>query len=197
MTNFGKYPQNRGMNLTDGGDGTIGRKSTPEQKLKQREYNLKNKPKGNTLPRTEEEKQRLRLFLREINSKLGHPMLGKKHTEESKIKNRESCLKSGRNTWNTGVKYSKERTLDVRRVAALATGKPVLQVDFNGNIINEYLSIAEASRILGVAKNTITRVIKMGYLPKNLAFTFKFKSVLSFHNFQMKRRVFEQKSITI
>lgn len=49
-----------------------------------------------------------------------------------------------------------------RHAMAKSKGKPVIKCDTNGTIIEEYASIQEAARSIGVRHSAIQRVLKRG-----------------------------------
>ena len=91
----------RGYNLADGGGGTIGYKHTDEAIEKMREASKGNK---NRLGKhhTDETKQKLSIAHKGLQSKEKHPMWGRKHSTENRLK--MSKAGKGRIAWNKGRK---------------------------------------------------------------------------------------------
>ena len=92
ITEYHSNDKQFGYNLTDGGDGTLGRRFTDEQKKA-----LSEKHKGKII--SVEQRQKLR----EAN-------LGKHHSEETKRKISQSHMG---NTYNLGKKLSEERKIQI------------------------------------------------------------------------------------
>lgn len=123
MSNYSKWPEMRGLNLTDGGEGTVGRKATKEQILKQKER-LKISPnKGHNKPHTEETKKKMKeAQQRRINRKdYVSPRKGIKVTDENKKK--LSILNTGKKGHWLGKKFSEAHC---RNMSLARKGKPNL-----------------------------------------------------------------------
>jgi group I intron endonuclease len=94
MSNFCKWPEFNGLNLTNGGQGTIWYKATDEHRKKLSELHKKNPSRGMKGKKLSEETKRK---LSEYNK--ANPsrwMLGKKHSEETKQKIKETKRKNNR-----------------------------------------------------------------------------------------------------
>lgn len=101
MSNSSKWPEQRGMNLTDGGEGTIGQKHTPSQNAALRKRMANFKQTDESKKRISESKKgvkRYNMIGRKMNlsdeerkarserAKNQKNRVGRKHTEESKKK---------------------------------------------------------------------------------------------------------------
>lgn len=119
-----------GYNLTEGGDGTFGRKHSEETK-----------------------------------DKIRQKALGRKVSEETKRKMSETRL---------GKCSDKQR----EHLLKLTVGqsKKIYQYDTNFNLIGEYNSIKEASKITGIDRNTIGRQLKKEVNPGDWRVKFIWKS---------------------
>lgn len=119
-----------GYNLTEGGDGTFGRKHSEETK-----------------------------------DKIRQKALGRKVSEETKRKMSETKL---------GKCSDKQR----EHLLKLTVGqsKKIYQYDTNFNLIGEYNSIKEASKITGIDRNTIGRQLKKEVNPGDWRVKFIWKS---------------------
>lgn len=120
---------NNGYNLTKGGEGTSGRIVTEKSKEKYRETHKKNYIKEN------------------------HPWFGKNHSEETKIK---IGLKSiGRDNGQKGkIKTDEEKYKDIINQK---TRKKIIQKDLDGNIINNFESIRQASKLTSISRTYIIK----------------------------------------
>lgn len=138
---------NMSYNITEGGEGTLGRKDSEETKNRKRVSNL-----GKT--RTLEQRDRISkahktehaVSISRKNIEKAHDAWkGQHHSNETKRKLSEKA--KGRDM---------TALLKLARIAPrnLFT-RPVLQIDFNNNVIKEFLSIAEANRALGKTSNSI------------------------------------------
>ena len=119
-----------GYNLTEGGDGTFGRKHSEETK-----------------------------------EKIRQKALGRKVSEETKKKMSETRL---------GKCSDKQR----EHLLKLTVGqsKKIYQYDTDFNLIGEYNSIKEASKITGIDRNTIGRQLKKEVNPDDWRVKFIWKS---------------------
>jgi group I intron endonuclease len=154
-SNYIKYPENHGMNLTDGGGGRLGYTHTDETKIKISESN-----KG----RIQNEEQKLK-------NSLSH--LGKKRTEETKIKISNST--KGEKSHMYGKKKSPE-TIEKLRKANMGKSshrrKKVEAYNYiTGEYVGTYNSFSECQKELGL-HNHITDVIS-GKYKQYKGYTFK------------------------
>jgi len=80
------------------------------------------------------------------------------------------CL-SGKNNTGGGYvwfyKYQGEKIMSVRRCISRDQLKPILELDNNGNVINEWECISDAASFLGVSSSAIGQAIKRGSKVKN------------------------------
>ena len=151
MSNRNKYPEQNGMNLTDGGEGSPGAKRSDAERAKMRERNLGKK---------NSEHQKKTAYLIHKGNKWS---LGRKQPKEE-VEKRVSQLR--------GKKYSDERKL-LYLNAVSKRSKPIYQTDKHGSIEKEFPSIAFAQRELKV--NNISLVIS-GKLETTKGFYFKHKN---------------------
>lgn len=176
MSNYCKYPDQNGLNLTDGGQGTLGYKLSDLQK--------ENISKRNTgYKHTEEAKKKIseaslgntwnkgvKRSKEHINalskSNIGNKYnLGKKQSQETKNKRSAKLILSHTEEWK--LNHSKKLTELV--------GKTILQYDINNNLIKEYPSVATAERELNLKKYYIKYFLKSGTLSKKTNSYFKYK----------------------
>jgi len=126
---------NNGMNLTIGGEGTIGHKHSQETIQKMRESKLGDKSYNYGKRMSLEQRKKL---------SLAHK--GKKLSEETKRKISEA---------NKGVKHSKEhmeKLFNSRR-------KPVSQFSVNGNVMNIFDSLSSAGKHTGIHPDAISNCL--------------------------------------
>lgn len=158
-----QFPDQKGLNLTIGGSGSIGNKWTPEQKA-----HMSKIKKGKEYRHTEEAKKKIG-----DASRGNRYRYGTKQTEEWK-QNASKRLKGHK--YNVGVRYSKEsiekRMIKLRgrkdselikekkRIAqAISKGKAICQFDLDGNLLAEFISINEAARQLNWHQSLISKVL--------------------------------------
>lgn len=207
MSNINKYPEQNGMNLTDGGEGQIGMRHSQESKDKMRNISIKN---GNTPPKI--------IWTDAMRKLASEQRKGKKKTGKlrgwtDEQRKEMSELKKGHKAWNKGLKYG--GTKDERQIkfgvnkgksinkgkkpsakaiesSCLSRSIPILQYTLDGLFIKKYLSGAEASRCTGISQDTI-RFIAIGKVKKPTKFVFKYST--GFKTFNFERRVFKQEDI--
>lgn len=121
MSNFSKWPEMRGMNLTDGGQGTIGRKATEEQRKKQSERNKLNPPRTGKWPHSEETKEKLRIAQQKriANPAYISPRKGAKLTDEQRA--HLSKINMGSTGYWKGKKFSQTH---LENMSKCKLGKP-------------------------------------------------------------------------
>lgn len=129
MSNFCKWPEMKGMNLTDGGDGTIGYKASDEHKKKLSEIHKANPSRGMLGKKcSDEKKKRLSEYFKANPSRrkgdykhtddsknkmsqtrTGMPSgrKGKKASDETRLK--QSLAKKGKAPWNKGIKLTDDQ----------------------------------------------------------------------------------------
>lgn len=161
---------NISYNITDGGEGTQGFSHPMPQEAREkiRKANL-----GKKL--SEETKEKLRQAnlgkkaSEETKEKLRISHLGKKDSEETKLKKSLSAKgkicseKQLEVLKRTRERPKSEETKEKIRKTLQETSPrniAVLQYDLEGNLIAEYISAAEAGRVLGIDSSSIRKVIK-------------------------------------
>jgi len=162
-----------GYNLTTGGEGGgfYGKKHSNEtiQKIK---TSLKERYENNPELRKElserttllSKDQNYRIKISEglkksekwKNSKKGNYNC-RKHTEESKNKIRDAIKKKYSEECDNKPNINIEKH---REAMAKAKGIKVLQYDLNNNLVNEFISMKEASRQTGISCSSISKVIR-------------------------------------
>ena len=197
MSNYCKYPEMRGLNLTNGGKGAFGHKLSKEKRKK-----LSEARKGIKTNRVWTSEQKLAMselkkstkHTEEAKKKIGEASkgnkfnLGRKSSQETK--NKISANSKG-NKYNLGRKQSQEEK-DKRAVKIILShtdawklshsekitkviGKPILQYDINNNVIKEYISASSAERELNLKKCYIKYFLKSGTLSIKTKSYFKYK----------------------
>lgn len=166
MSNYSKYPEQRGMNLNDGGGTNIGFVHSEESKKKM-------SINGSGHKWQEESRRKFSLSKKGINSywpneetkkKMSLASKGRRHTEESKAK--LSALAKGRPSPNKGKPMS-----DTQKAKYF---KPILVYSLEGIFIKECVSMLEAAKCFNVSKNTI-RGVACGRIENPIKFIFKYK----------------------
>lgn len=176
MSNYCKYPEMRGMNLTDGGQGTLGYKVSDAQKeitskrnkgykhTEKAKIKISEASKGNMWnigkKRTPEHIESLRKA--NIGNKYN---LGRKQLQEEKNKRAAKLILSHTKEWK--LNHSKKLTEVI--------GKSILQYDIHNNLIKEYPSITIAEKELNLKKYYIKYFLKSGTLSKKTKSYFKYK----------------------
>ena len=172
-------------NLTDGGEGRLNGKNSPESNEKMKnsllEYHKKLEERGIKIIRTEETKMKLR----EINRGENNPMYGKKHTD--KVKQEHSDRVSGLKHPMYGkkhdeetiklIKESRNASVDqdkMNEVSRLRNNKAILQFTLDGELIQEFESIKAASQVTGLSESLIGKTCR-GVVKNPRKFIFKFK----------------------
>lgn len=147
-TNCKRYDNpSYGYNMTDGGEGALGRPCSEETKQKIREKAL-----GRTW--TEQQKANRK----ELYTHIKNPFKGKIHSEETKkIIGDKAKIRLSDKTKHP--MYGKTQSEESRRknIQSQKNRKSVVQCDKQGNFICEYISIGEASAATGIARTTISR----------------------------------------
>lgn len=192
MSNKSKYPKQNGMNLTDGGEGTLGYKMTKEQIAS---MSIRNKGYRHT----DEAKKKISEASKRNNigkkvseatkEKLRQANLGKKYSEDTKRKlseirkgkhinrifsdeekNKLSLMRKGKSHTQAAKFKISERS----KGNEYPKGRPIKQISLNGLEIRTYKSISEAYRDLSITKNDISRNLKNGTSNKSLNCYFKY-----------------------
>lgn len=158
MSNVCRYPDQMGMNMTDGGEGVLGIKRSDEYKEVCRNRNI---------GRKNSDRQKLIASLTHVGKKW---RLGAKHSQEEKDKRNEKLR---------GQKRTPEQILNYRKGQALIRGTAVIVTHINSGEAIEYCSIAEAARKIGTTRCYISRHLGYslsGILPRiKSEYTFKYK----------------------
>ena len=172
-------------NLTDGGDGRLNGRNSPESNEKMRksllDYHKNLEEKGIKIKRTEQTIMKLR----EINKGENNPMWGKKHTD--KVKQEQSDRVSGLKHPRYGKKHSEETiklikekrnaTVDQEKMneeSRLRNNKAILQFSLDGEFIQEFESIKVAANSTGLSESLIGKTCR-GQVKNPRKFIFKFK----------------------
>lgn len=135
MSNINAFKEANGLNLTRGGQGTLGVLFSAE-----RRENLRRKATGRK--HTEEQKKKIG------DAKRGKPGIkGRKWSDEER-KRRAITFKRGKVTEEQRMEYA-ARNLKIR-------GRPVIEYNQEGDAIKEYASIKIAAKSLGVNRNTLS-----------------------------------------
>lgn len=141
---------NISYNITDGGEGSLGRKHSEDTKQKISKAHI-----GKVVS----ESTRLKQSMIRKGTKVGqlNPMYNKKHTNESKLKMSES--RSGLLNHRYGKKLN---DLEIQKCReAQTTCKIVLQIDITTEeVVMEYSSIREAAKYVGVYPTHISEACR-------------------------------------
>lgn len=204
MTNLNKWRNMNGMNLTDGGDGSLGnkipnrvsafkgKKHTEETKRLLSEA-TKNNPNRWWLGKrmSEEAKEKMSIAKKGKPS----PLRGYKHSAETIEKNRLAHLGKpspfkGKSIWSDddrkrigdskrGNTYmlGKRHTDESKTKIALSNiyrSRSILQYDLIGNLVKEHISIRGACRDVGMSKSSMVKILN-GITKAPKQFIFKYK----------------------
>jgi group I intron endonuclease len=158
MSNMCKYPEQNGMNLTDGGEGVLGIKRSDEFKEAARQRRLGK-------PNSEYQKEVARkLFIGNTYR------LGKKQSA-SEIEKRASKIR--------GRKMGYEELIMRNKMNTELRGKKVTVFDSVTNTYNDFDSLELASKYTGIHSQTISYrlrgIVNSIPIPKNRRYTFKYK----------------------
>lgn len=177
------------VNQTDGGEGRTNIIVSEETKEKLREANTENARIRKILG-TDRHTPEMVNHLRKINQGENNPMFGKHHTE--KVKEEHSLRISGTNHPMFGKKHDEEtikkikekrnQSIDQEKLNQFFRefhSKSVLQFDLDGEFIQEFSSIKEASEKTGCSESIIGKCCR-GVIKKPRTFIFKFKEEKSF-----------------
>jgi len=123
MSNYSKWPEMRGMNLTDGGEGTLGRKNTKEQSEYISKIRKQNPPRAGKgiWTHTEETKEKIRIARKKelSNPNYVSPVKGRKLTEDQKA--HLSKINIGSKGYWKGKKFSESH---IENMSKFKKGKP-------------------------------------------------------------------------
>ena len=164
--NLIKHYKNLGisLNITDGGDGTLGMQWTPEMREKLRISKLGSKASEST-------KKRMREVRAGTNKGENNPMWGRTHSEETKRK--MSISRRGPNNWRYGSHITEMERVKFRE--AQKTCKSVIQLDADNVIIKEFASIREAAKYIGAKPSHISECCR-GIRNKVKNYKWKYKN---------------------
>lgn len=175
------------VNQTDGGDGRLTSPHSDETKRKISKTKKSQKIIAYSVnPMTDEQRD----HLRKINQGENNPFYGRNHTE--KVKEEHSLRVSGTNHPMFGKKHDEEtikkikenrnKNVDqvkINEISKEFNSKSVLQFDLDGQFMQEFPSIKEASLKTGCSESIIGKCCR-GVIKKPRKFIFKFKEEKSF-----------------
>jgi hypothetical protein len=177
-------------NLTNGGEGRLNGKNSPEsiEKARQSRLNSNQKLRESGYDFSLSELTKLKLSV--VNTGDKNPMWGKKHTDN--VKENQSFRVSGTNHPMFGKKHSKE-TLDLiksrrndvvnqkirNEESSRRNSKSILQYSLDGELMREFESIKVASEITGLSESIIGKTCR-GQVKNPRKFIFKFKNEESY-----------------
>ena len=198
MSNYSKNPEKRGMNLTDGGEGTMGKVTSEEQKQWLRDklkngwnpiFTFSGRKHSEDAKRRMSEKRKnnpiVWVFSDKAKEKISLSLKGRVISLETRIK-LSLVLKGGKKVkWTQerkdkmrAIKLGTKHTEQAKKKMSLAQqnqqGKCVLQYTLEGEFVNEYISLHSAARALGISAACIHRVVH-GKREKTKGFIFKYK----------------------
>jgi len=177
------------VNQTDGGDGRTNIIVSEETKEKLREVNTENARIRKILG-TDKHTPEMVNHLKQINQGEKNPFYGKHHSDQ--VKEEQSLRVSGVNHPMFGKKHDEEtikkikenrnRNVDQEKINEISkefNSKSVLQFNLDGQFIQEFPSIKEASLKTGCSESIIGKCCR-GVIKKPRKFIFKFKEEKSF-----------------
>lgn len=159
MSNVGKYPEQGGLNMTDGGRGHLGKPMSDETKEKLRQANLGKKYSDETKRKLSEMRKGKKIksgWTEEKKKAQSERIKGFKHTDEAKRKISETSIG---NKYNLGRKHTAEEIAKRKDALRCSIGKSILQFDLNGVLLNEFNSISEVMETMGVSRWIVNRAI--------------------------------------
>lgn len=173
MSHKNKFPEQRGMNLTDGGEGRSGCVTSKETKEKQSLAKIGKPPhnKGKVGMQV--------AWNKGIKTGLPSWSSGKDFSYLSEDERKERFGKHNLgNSYNKGRKHSEEYCEKMRSIKLGTTveklRKPIIQLSLNGDFIAEYSSLKEAQDKTGITTTTISQIAKgIRLKPRNFLFKFK------------------------
>lgn len=164
INHYGRFDLNEGSltNMTNGGEGFAGNHS---EKTK----NKMRKPKSEQAKLNMSKARLGKSLSDEIKKNMSKAQLGRVVSDETKEKIRRGHL--GRKVSKDGISNMKkaqqklitQERIEILRKAHLHESKPVSQFDMNGNLINNWESISEASRNIGIGKSKISDCCRHKY----------------------------------
>jgi len=194
MSHAGKWPKNRGMNMTDGGEGQLGNRMTEENKEKQRRRLLGTKASEETkrkMSETRKGKKINRTYTDAQKEALVERGRKLKHTDEAKMRIGEAAKG---NKYGVGHKWSEQKRASMVnlmkgnkfgagptennkkaiREAIRKRMKPIYQYDLFDNLVMKHENIHEAVAYSGIPRCTIAAVL-CGQYEKMRGFKFKYQ----------------------
>ncbi len=192
MSNRNKYPEQKGLNLTNGGDGMKGYKMSKESIEKSRQSKIGKKASDETKRRMSESRKGKKMnfthLTPEFKAKLSENARKYKHTDEAKKKISEASKGNKyavgrkmtaeqiehRSSLIRGTKIKKE--VVEKRIATKIEkyGKPVYQYNLNGEFLKKFPCITIASREIGIPTLGMRRNLK-GQYKQSRGFIFKYE----------------------
>ena len=173
-------------NLTDGGEGRLNGKNSPESIEKSRQSRIKTNKRLREMGHNFTPSEETKMKLREINVGEKNPMWGKTHTDE--IKESHSKRVSGVNHPMFGKKHnestkelireSRSKSVDqelFNKLSKERNSKTILQFSLDGEFIQEHESIKVASQNTGLSESLIGKTCR-GVVKNPRKFVFKFKN---------------------
>lgn len=166
------------VNQTDGGDGRLNSPHSDETKKKISETK---KLQSISIPCSDETKE----YLREINTGYKNPFFGKKHSDKVKSEQSERVLGTNHPMWGKKhnqetiflIKENRNKSIDqnlMNQMSRERNSKSVLQYSLDGNFMNEYESIKDASIRTGLSESLIGKTCRdVVKSPKKYIFRFK------------------------
>jgi group I intron endonuclease len=156
MSNRSKYPEQNGMNMTEGGEGALGNVRSEEFKKRVSEWSRGRKQSDEQRRSTSERSMGNKYNLGRIPSddtrrKMSISQLGKKRTEETRLRLAES---------NQRIR-----------------NKAVIKYDLKGDVVQEFESVKLTALQLGISKETVRRLIvnrgRPNYAQRNYILKYK------------------------
>lgn len=180
MSNFKKYPDMGGLNLTDGGDGLTGYVPSEETRKKMSDKKKGKIPHNKGKKMSPEAFKALQEGAKKHREKYGVHNRGKSMSDEQKKKVSES--KKG-STYNKGRVHTKssiqkfKKNLEKARLSK-CNRRAVLVFDLNNNFISKYETIKDCAKALGVNRTTVGRNLE-GLQKSRKKYIFKYKDYIS------------------
>jgi hypothetical protein len=173
---FGNGPL---VNQTDGGDGRL---NSPHSLDTKRKISETKKLQSLSIPHNDDTKE----YLRKINTGDKNPFFGKNHSNRVKFEQSERVLGTNHPMWGKKhnqetillIKENRNKSIDqnlMNQMSKERNSKSVLQYSLNGNFINEYESIKDASIKTGLSESLIGKTCR-GIVKSPKKYIFKFKN---------------------
>ncbi len=182
MSNKCKYPEQNGLNLTDGGDGKRGFKMSPEtiKKISESKKGIPNKAHSERMKGRPNWKKGT-IVPQEVRNKISKTLTGRpspikglpsKHTPEGKERIRQYNLGNKYCLGRKATPETKKRLSDSHKGKVMYT-KPVIYYTLDKNIKREFNSLKEAATEIGLTTVMVRNYIRN--LVKNPKHIFEFK----------------------